>query len=113
MNKEKVLTSLAILFIFLGVFFHNGYFHIVNNYIYSNEYIPANFERDKLYFIQQKLRLKNQTIYVLIFFSLVLYLYTSHLKMQNKWLRFLFLIQFLVVLAAFFLWIIRPKAILF
>lgn len=101
------LGGLSLLFIATAIYFHNGYFDLVNDYIYRDSTIPAEFIQDKLYFMNKKLALKNRTIYGLFVLSLIVYFYNR--KITHKWLKLLLFIQFLIVTTALFLWIVRPK----
>jgi len=103
----NILVGLSLLLMAAAIYFHNGYFHFVNEYIYSDSSIPAEFAKDKFYFMNKKLALKNRTIYGLCFLSVFLFFYNR--KIANKQLSILLLIQCLVVVMALFFWIIRPN----
>jgi len=108
--RRYVLGGLSLLFIVAAIYFHNGYFDLVNGYIYNDTAIPSQFTRDKLYFMNKKLALKNRTIYGLCFFSFLLLFFNRNVA--NKQLRVLLFIQCLVVVLALLFWIIRPKGLM-
>ncbi len=113
MRKNYVnytLAGLSILLIVAAIYFHNGYFDLVNQYIYNDAAIPPAFSKDKFYFMNKKLALKNRTIYLLCFLSTLLFYYNRNIS--NKQLRRLLFVQCIVVILALLLWIIRPKGFL-
>ena len=65
MRNNKWLIIFSICLIVAAFYFHNGYFKLVNEVIYSDATIPADFQVDKLYFMTEKLGLKRNTIYSL------------------------------------------------
>lgn len=105
-----LLTITCFLTIGAAIYFHNGYFNLVNEYIYSDAAIPAEFKQDTLYFMNKKLAFKNRTICGIFIFSLILLF--SNRKIYDKWLKILLFIQFLVVFFSLFLWIVRPIGII-
>jgi len=105
-----LLFGLSLLFIAAAIYFHNGYFHFINEHIYSNLTIPSAFSSDKLYFMNKKLALKNRTIYGLCLLSVLLFFYNRNIA--NKQLRILLFIQCIIVTMALLFWIIRPKGVL-
>lgn len=105
-----LLMTICFLFIGAAIYFHNGYFNLVNEYIYIDADIPAEFKQDNLYFMNKKLAFKNRTICGLFICSLILLF--SNRKIHDKWLKILLFIQFLVVFFSLFLWIVRPIGII-
>jgi len=105
-----LLVGLSLLFIAAAVYFHNGYFDLVNSYIYNDAGIPSQFKEDKLYFMNKKLALKNRTIYGLCLCSFLLFFFNR--KVANKKLKSLLFAQFLVVVMALLFWMIRPKMLM-
>jgi len=105
-----ILVGLSLLFIVAAIYFHNGYFDLVNGYIYNDAAIPSSFTQDKLYFMNKKLALKNRTIYGLCFFSFLLFFFNRNVG--NKQLKMLLSFQFLIVVLALLFWIIRPKGLM-
>lgn len=111
MTKKNNYTGyllMIICFLTIGaaIYFHNGYFDLVNGYIYSDADIPTEFKEDNLYFMNKKLAFKNRTIYGLLIFSLILFF--SNRQTHHKWLRMLIFLQLLVVFFALCFWLIRP-----
>ncbi|MFK7984262.1 MAG: hypothetical protein AB8G86_30090 [Saprospiraceae bacterium] len=102
-----ILVVLSLLFIAAAIYFHNGYFDLVNRYIYNDAAIPSAFKADKFYFMNKKLALKNRTIYGLCFFSTLLFLFNRNIT--HKQLRILLFLQCLVVGIALLFWLILPK----
>lgn len=108
--RRYLLVILSLLFIVAATYFHNGYFDLVNGYIYNDEAIPAPFTKDKLYFMNKKLALKNKTIYGLCLLSFLLFFFNQN--DSNKQLKALLFIQWIVVVIALLFWIIPPKGLM-
>ncbi len=110
-NKYQFILSICL--IIAAFYFHNGYFRLINEVIYSDAAIPKIFEQDKFYFMQHKLKWKRNTIYGLWMISLLLLTYHWLIPTSNKRLKIIIRLQFICCSIALFFWMIMPKGILF
>lgn len=113
MSNNRWLVIFSICLIFAAIYFHNGYFKLVNEVIYSDAAIPADFQADKLYFMAEKLRWKKYTIYSLWLISLAVLVYHWLLPSTKKWIGAIVSFQFVCCSIALILWMVMPKGMIF
>lgn len=110
LNKSLFLLSTCL--ILAAFYFHNGYFKLVNEVIFSDAAIPLEYQQDKLYFMAEKLKWKQYSIYSLWLISLILLVYNWLIPNPDKLIRAIIYIQFICCFIALIFWIIIPKGMI-
>lgn len=101
---------LSFIFIFFAIYFHNGYFYLINEVIYSDYNIPESHQNDLYYFHKEKLLFKNVSAAVIFVLSVTLFLFTK--KEDGKIVRFVLFLQLIIVLISVFRWFLFQGFIL-
>lgn len=102
LTKKLIIFFLSVGFISAAIYFHYGFFDIVNDIIYSQDKIPDLHKNDIYYFMEEKIIFKNCVAILLSLLSFTFF--TININNESNYVKIILIVQMTVVFLSAFRW---------